>query len=286
MKFNKHPYYGMNASIATMHGKEKIMAPILQRNLGIKLHRCETVNTDFYGTFTGEIPRPSTMLETARKKAKEAVLRSGYTIGLGSEGSFGPDPFVPFLTSGIETILLYHATSDHEIYVQRKTITNYNHITIKPNDNISIFLDKIGFPSHAVTMKPEGSSNPALLIKGINNSNLLFEYISLLSRYSHSSRVIIQTDMRAHLNPTRMNTISLLTKYLVLRIMRLCPCCGLPGFGKIDVVRGLQCSTCEAPTSAIKAEIYSCNKCLYKINRHVRSDTSRADPKYCDYCNP
>lgn len=262
------------------------MTPILQKCLGIKLYRCDKINTDIYGTFTGEIPRIDSMLATARIKAKEAVLRSNCAIGIGSEGAFGPDPHFPFIASGVEIILLYHKKTDHEIYVQKKTQTNYSYLIIRPDEDPSFFLAKIGFPSHAVIIRPEDSTNTSDYIKGVNDPKLLFDSIRYLSRRSKTGRVFIQTDMRAHFNPTRLSMISKLTKHLALRVLRLCPLCGFPGFGKMDVLRGLPCSECGTLTSSIKADVYTCQRCYYTLTRHVRSDSFQVDPKFCHYCNP
>jgi len=282
----KHPYQGMIASIATMHGKEKIMSPILDRWLGITLFRCDSVDTDRFGTFTGEIPRIDTMLETARKKAKESVRHSGCAIGLGSEGSFGPDPYMPFLASGTEVILLHDALKDHDIYVQRRTQTNYDYIVIRPGEDLSPFLHRIGFPSHAIIIRPEGSNDHSVMIKGVADPNSVHDSIRTMAHRSTTGRAVVQTDMRAHLNPTRMNAIGLVTKHLVLRIMRLCPACGSPGFGRSDVERGLPCSACGTPTAQIRADVYSCHRCAYSEHRHIRSGSFRADPRFCAYCNP
>lgn len=262
------------------------MAPILHRWLGMNLYRCATVDTDQFGAFTGEIQRVGTMLDTARRKAREAVRHSGCVFGVGSEGAFGPDPSAPFLAAGIEVVLLYHASTDHEIYVQRRTHTNYDHILIGPDEDPSFFLNRIGFPGHALVVRPEDSNDPDDMIKGFKDPQLLGKKIRELANRSSTGRVLIQTDMRAHVNPTRMRSIASVTKHLALRIMRLCPGCGTPGFGPVNVIRGLPCSACGAPTSLIRAEIHGCHQCAYTINRCIRSTSLRADPRYCQYCNP
>lgn len=283
---SKHPYLGMSASIATKHGKEKVMSPIFHRWLGMQLYRCISVDTDQFGTFTGEIPRIDTMLETARKKAREAVRQSGCAIGLGSEGSFGPDPYMPFLASGAEAILLYDSLMDHEIYVQRRTRTNFDHIIIRPDEDPSTFLQRVGFPNHAIIIKPERTDEPYDMIKGLTDPKSLHDNIRSMARRSRTGRALIQTDMRAHLNPTRMSAIGIVTKHLVLRIMRLCPGCGLPGYGQSDVERGIPCAACGIPTSLTKADVYSCRRCGFSELRHIRSESLRADPRYCVCCNP
>lgn len=283
---SSHPYLGFKAAIATMHGKEAVMAPIFHHWLGINLVRAENINTDLFGTFAGEIPRQGTMLETARKKAIAAIESSGCRIGIGSEGSFGPDPNIPFLASGSEIVLLYDAHRDHEIYIHRKTVTNFDHLVIHPDQDPTGFLTRVGFPDHAIVLKPEDSVDPDAIVKGIRDPELINEHIRLMAGRSATGRAIIQTDMRAHHNPTRMKSIRLISKRLALRVRRLCPGCGLPGFGPVDVVRGLGCADCEAPTPMIKAVVYSCRGCSCRLLRHKRPENYRADPRHCLHCNP
>lgn len=73
--------------------------------------------------------------------------------------------------------------------------------------------------------------------------------------------------MRAHFNPTRMKFIGKLGENLARRLLMLCPDCGTPGWGKVDIEIGLPCNLCELPTDEIKAEIFGCTKCHYKISR-------------------
>lgn len=43
--------------LATMHKKEEVISPILEKELGIKIIIPEEFNSDRYGTFTGDIER-------------------------------------------------------------------------------------------------------------------------------------------------------------------------------------------------------------------------------------
>ena len=261
----RHPFNGRRAAIATMHCKESAVGPVLARWFGLEVERAEGVDTDALGTFTGEIARAGDMLEAARAKALQAIRRTGATIGLGSEGAFGPHPFIPFLASGIELIVLVDAESNHEISVQRRTRTNYDFTAVKPEHDFSDFLSRIGFPLHAVIVRPEESDDPFVVQKGVADIRTLQSAVAIMIAQSKSGRALVQTDMRAHLNPTRMKTIAFVAKALALRAARLCPACRLPGFGLVDVARGLRCSNCGAPTQLVLAEIHGCRKCGHKI---------------------
>jgi hypothetical protein len=73
--------------LATMHQKERVMAPLLEKELGIKVIVPPNFNTDSFGTFTREIKRPGDQLETARLKAEKALLLTGETLAFASEGA-------------------------------------------------------------------------------------------------------------------------------------------------------------------------------------------------------
>jgi hypothetical protein len=58
--------------LATMHQKERVIAPLLERELGIKVVVPQNFDTDAFGTFTREIKRPGDQLQAARLKAQKA----------------------------------------------------------------------------------------------------------------------------------------------------------------------------------------------------------------------
>ena len=54
------PFRGRLAVLATMHRKEQAIAPVLEEMLGLRIEVAHGLDTDRFGTFTREIPRPST----------------------------------------------------------------------------------------------------------------------------------------------------------------------------------------------------------------------------------
>jgi hypothetical protein len=92
--------------------------------------------------------------------------------------------------------------------------------------------------------------------------------------------------MRAHLNPMRMKAIAFVARALAVRAARLCQQCGAPGFGLVDVERGLRCEACDRPTRLVAAEIHGCGLCGRRLKRKERPKTARASPMWCDACNP
>jgi hypothetical protein len=282
----RHPYHGRRAAIGTMHAKERVIAPALSRCLGLIVEDAEGIDTDALGTFSGEIPRAGDIVEAARAKARLAIAHNGAEIGIGSEGAFGPHPVIPFLASGIELIALVDEENDHEIVVQRRTHTNYDSIITRTGENIAPFLARIGFPAHAVIVRPEGRSDAVGLVKGVTDHESLDRAICAAAALSSTGHAQVQTDMRAHLNPARMKTIAFVARALAVRAARLCPECRAPGFGLRDALRGLACAACGAPTRRIRAELHGCLKCGFRCLKRERPASLRADAMWCDVCNP
>ncbi|NHB77752.1 hypothetical protein [Rhodobacter calidifons] len=61
-------------ALGTMHGKAAAIAPPLAR-LGIAVVVPEGLDTDRFGTFTGEVPRAGGMVEAARAKALSTMTQ-------------------------------------------------------------------------------------------------------------------------------------------------------------------------------------------------------------------
>ncbi len=278
-----HPYGGQWVAIATMHGKERAIAPVLCRWFDMAVSTVPGIDTDELGTFTGEIERKGTMLDAARAKAELAIALTGAPIGIGSEGAFGPDPMLPVVASGRELLLLREAATGHEIVVTRRTRTNFDHVTVAPGDPIEEFLARVGFPDHAVIVRADPRIDHAPQ-KGLARRAAV--EAALRAVFETSGKASIETDMRAHVNPTRMASIARLSRALAVRMARRCPCCGAPGFGIVDVERGLPCRQCGAPTRRIRAEIHACSACQTRVKRHERGPALSADPTWCDMCNP
>jgi hypothetical protein len=170
-----HPYAGQCAAIATIHGKESVVAPIMAQWFGLRLERADGIDTDALGTFSGEIERKGSMLDAARAKARLAIERTGARFGLGSEGAFGPHPLLPILSSGLEMMVLIDSDSNNEITVHRRTRTNYDSTLASPGMDLSDFFRRAGFPEHAVIVRPEKSDERSAVVKGIVERETLHE---------------------------------------------------------------------------------------------------------------
>jgi hypothetical protein len=286
---NKNAWFGnRRAVIATMHQKERAIAPLLEDNLGIKTIVPEQFDTDCFGTFTREIKRIGTQLETARIKAQKVLETTGETIAVASEGSFYPHPAFPFISCDREIVLFIDRTNNLEIVGQEiSTETNHNHKQIQTIEEALEFAQKIGFPEHGlVVMSSQNPSNPEEIHKGILSEKTLIDAIETALKQSATGTIHIETDMRAMYNPTRMKAIAKATQNLIEKLNRFCPQCAVPGFDIIERRSGLPCNWCSAPTPLTSAVIYQCQKCQYRQEILFPDNLTTADPSHCSYCNP
>jgi hypothetical protein len=74
------PYSGRRVALLTQHGKERVIAPVLDAALGCRVERVNGFDTDLIGTFTRDIPRTGTQVEAARRKARIGMELSGLPL--------------------------------------------------------------------------------------------------------------------------------------------------------------------------------------------------------------
>jgi hypothetical protein len=278
MTAGARPFAGQVALIATLHGKDRALAPTLEQ-LGFEVRAAAGLDTDRFGTFTGEVERTGTMLDAARDKARAAFsLSSKADWIIASEGAFGPSAVIPMLAEAKELLLAWRPGDDLEVTALHASFeTNFAHLDDPDAARLDAFLKRAGFPHHAVIAKAGG----AILAKGVTDRAALGALIA-----GAAAPVRIETDMRAHLNPTRMGEIAKAADALAKRLAVSCPACAKPGFGLSRVERGLPCSACGTPTERVVAEVRACPACHHE-NHHLRADgLTKADPGECPVCNP
>ena len=278
------PYAGASIALATLHGKAEVLAPAFA-TLGASLVVPGDIDTDALGTFSGEIPRLLPSLDTAIAKARLAMAVTGLPLGLATEGSFGPDPVIGFVALHREVAVLVDDLrgqvvcewlNSHETNFTSKVITNAAELD-------DALLARWGFPTHALIVRVESGG---MVCKGLRDRASVEAAIVECARTVASGRALVETEMRAHLNPTRMRQIARLGERLVERLRCRCPRCRAPGFGRVDVATGLPCEWCGSPTAAVLAEIHGCAACSERLQL-PRSDALRqSDPAQCDICNP
>jgi hypothetical protein len=279
------PYFGREVALATKHGKQKAIARPFKHALGISLVTPEHIDTDLLGTFSGEVAREGSPREVCERKARMGITSTGLTLGVANEGSFGPHPFIPFLPVGFEVMTFI---DDDRGIVLTETLlaekTNYSHRKAVCIDVLDEWLEAVRFPSHALVVKPTGTNRTEGLTKGLVTRIDLADAIRRAAVISSEGTASIETDMRAHLNPTRMHSIRRLAFKLARRLTILCPACSAPGWGRSGVIKGLPCRDCETPTELPLRSIFRCGACYYREEKPCFEEN--ASPQFCPFCNP
>jgi hypothetical protein len=277
-------FSGRRIVIATMHRKDEVIAPLLISELNVIPIVDPSINTDQLGTFTGEIEREKDPLSTLRDKCKMALNASGCDLAIGSEGSFGPHPYLFFSPANDELVLFIDQKNNLEI-VERElnTSTNFNSAYVDNLIELLDFAERALFPSHHLIMKAQNEDS-SFLEKGIHDKSTLIKHFThCLTTYGGA---YIETDMRAMCNPTRMQNIQLATEKLIQKIKSLCPSCGSPGYSISLSLPGLPCHYCMNPTKSTLYHRYQCVKCEHTVDQIFPLDKEFEDPTYCDFCNP
>ena len=275
-------YANQSVLLASKHEKEKAISDVFFKKLSCTL--CvHDFDTDQFGTFTGEIARTLSPYDTCVSKAKTAAKYFGYDLALASEGSFGPHPAFPFIPSDHEIMVLVDRKNNWIIADQLVTPkTNYRMITIDSTTELNDFLSKTGFPEHALILQT--NSDKTVIAKGIKDIETLRAALDI--GFKQEKELFLATDMRAMMNPTRMNAISELAEKLADRIAHPCPNCHAPGFGFKKTTGSLPCKACASATSFYKQQIWGCIQCEYQETQPRKDGLQSTDPQYCDYCNP
>jgi len=283
-------YAGRQIAMASLHGKQRILERPLRHGLGLCLRHASAVDTDRFGSFGGEQPRRDDAPTTCRRKAEAALEALGLDLGVASEGSFGPHPAVPLLPVGHEWMTFVDRRDG--VVIQEQLLsraTNYSSCRSADPASIAGWLRQVGFPRHAVMVRPlqPGSANPEpWLAKGVDHPDQLAAVMVEATRRSPLGLSWLETDMRAHCNPTRRVAIRELAFRLVRRVGCACPACAAPGWGLVDVEPGLPCGSCGLATQLVRAEVMGCSVCRHRESRPRRDGRRAADPMHCDACNP
>ncbi len=280
------PYSGKDIVLTSKHDKDKAIEPAFSSVLGARLIT-NLLDTDQLGTFTGEIERAGDVLSCVKRKCEWGMDKADSQFGIASEGSFGPHPQMPFLPGDVEVLYFIDRERDLQLHLsQTSTNTNYQMQTIDSLASLNEFAEKAQFPSHALIIRPNAPRDNQHIVKGLQNQDDLEHAFHHACSLSDDSSAWIETDMRAHVNPSRMKIISELAVTMAKRLSTTCPSCNAPGWGQISIETGLECELCGAKTNEIKFEIYGCVKCGYKESKPPKHGMKKADPGRCQFCNP
>lgn len=264
-------------ALLTQHDKQNaVQAPLAAA--GYVVHTISNVDTDTLGTFTGETARKGTQLDAALAKAQMATRLSGERYGLGSEGSFGPDPHIGLTGWGQEVLAWWDAHDEHVVYAAvQGPDTNYEQTAAATWADAQSFAQSVGFADHGVIV---GKPGQPFFIKDCG------DWVGLEQQVRAGLKqgpVWLETDMRAHRNPTRMAMIRRCAEQLADLLQSHCPACHSTGFGEVLPIYGATCEACGAATAALKGKKTRCTVCGFTEHETIRSTVP---PARCEHCNP
>jgi hypothetical protein len=280
----KSLFEGRKLLIATKHGKERVIAPLLENALGVECIIDPSFDSDRFGTFSGEVERLHDPVTTLRNKCLAALNDKACDLVIGNEGSFGPHPYIGMIPADDEWMMLIDQKNGWEIVARELSVeTNFAGMEVQSLSELLAFAEKMKFPEHGLILRPSPKSQTDIH-KGINDLSRLTDTFHRLIQKNET--VYVETDMRALFNPTRMNVIGRLTEKLINTIQSICPSCQTPGFDVVEAIPGLSCSYCGLRTRSIKQHRYQCKQCQQEEIRNFPNGKEQEDPMYCDFCNP
>ena len=152
MQASGRPYKNAVAVLATMHGKERAIGPMLEQGLGLRVALAMGLDTDRFGTFSRDVERTGSQLDAARAKIAAGFEYAPYArVGVASEGSFGPHPYIPFLALGRELVLLIDRERGLELAGHfASPETNYGHAVVSDMEAAIAFAERSKFPEHGL----------------------------------------------------------------------------------------------------------------------------------------
>jgi hypothetical protein len=285
---NALPFDNAIAVLATMHGKERVVGPVVRAALGLDICVPVGLDTDRFGTFSRDVDRTGVPLDDARAKIEAAFeIVPNARVRLASEGSFGPHPYLPFAALDRELVLLIDQERGLELAGHFASAeTNYGHAIVTDAQAAMGFAERSGFPGHGLIVMGCVDEKPApaiALVKDICDRAVLKPAVADV--VAECGAAFVEPDMRAHRNPTRMRAIEHAAQDLVRRFRSQCPACAHRGFDVTERIAGLPCAWCREPTEVIRSEVVRCQVCQYRHERPA-TDAVTTDPGRCESCNP
>jgi hypothetical protein len=283
---SKESYRGSRIIFATNHGKAVAALEPFSRILSAHVEPL-TIDSDSLGTFTGEVERAGSMLDALRGKVQLARALTDSRFVLVSEGSFSSADGFGVVVQNLEMLLLHDSVTGVGIIEQYVSLeTNYSTATLREEADLDPFLKRISFGSHALVLSPSGLPLAGNVCKGITERSHAQQIFAHHLALSPTRSVSASSDMRAHLNPTRMKAIAACCELLAKRLATPCPRCSCGGFGIVGTTPGLPCSECGLATQRAKAEKHSCPFCAHTVELPRSDGKSSASAAECEWCNP
>jgi hypothetical protein len=269
--------YPSQLLLSSKHQKELTLGPIFTA-YGHEILVNNSFDTDAFGTFCGSTPRPEGPQITVKEKCLAGIAFAGKRQGLASEGSFGPHPSYPFLSCNEEWLIFIDLDQHLEIY-GRSTTLEVCHAQLHYRDaaQLTPFLNNCSFGKQGLVLKDCLTNK--IIEKGIQSEDKLNELMANIPEW------LIETDLRAHMNPTRQKNIAAAGRDLLKRMYSFCPKCSAPDFVVKELKGKLPCAQCHKATETYQFEVAICTKCNY-LSQQKRKDKQEEDPQFCQHCNP
>jgi len=275
-----NPYRGATVVFATRHGKERQAADAFRDRLAARVVAPDDIDTDQFGTFTGDVERTRTPLGAALGKALLGAALTGRPYALASEATYTS-------TWGVlarhHELLLFHDREREMTLTENAVVTVRGHgtTTVAGAEDALAAAGRFGFPAtYAVALVEDGTGVVAR--KGLADPDALRAAVTeLLAR---GGPVHIGPDYRAHGNPERRVVLTSLAERMAYRLTQSCPACRTPGWGVVGVERGLPCEVCGEPTAGITADVFGCGMC--DATRPSPRPHATISAQWCDACNP
>lgn len=275
---------GQTAALGTLHGKAALIAPALAR-VGVDVV-VEPIDTNEFGTFTGDIARPGPPDQVVVSKATAAARSAGIALGVASEGSFFTHPDHPYLTTNLELVALVDRRNGLVVIGRSQQLAPWAQSMVLGRGELERAVTSFGLPAQAVVLRavldvgtePGGSEVVADLR---TSEQLVAAFHRTVVAPDGLARV--EPDLRADRCPPRHPGIVAAAEDLANRLMRVCDACGSPGVGLDRVERGRPCAWCGGPTLEVSRRVEVCPGCTCES---VSTVGGAADPGSCPVCNP
>ncbi len=279
MTYFSSAYADSTVAFATMHGKDLLALDAFRETLGAHVVGVSGLDTDQFGTFTGDIERTLAPRAAARAKALLGMQLAQSPYGLASEASFSSP--MGLLVEHHEVLVFVDNHRGLEIVEEALSPSPVSSvIAVTTVDTATRWATAVGFPSQGVIIR--AGPRRETIIKGIDSTVELHARIDSL--LADGVQVAIEPDYRAHRCPSRAAVITSLAQRMALRLATECEQCQTPGFGQVELERGLPCEYCGESTHVVAAQIMGCARCPF--TQRVARAEQYAPARWCDGCNP
>lgn len=273
---------GKQILLVSKHKKEQAIQPVFKKVFDTEIIVCENVDTDLFGTFSGEIKRAETAKITVAKKCWAGLkINPEFRFALASEGSFGSHPDSFYLPYNEEWLIFIDRETHTEVYAKSGTTkANFISETISDIEQLQNILSKMS--DNYFVLKNE--IDEKVLLKGSKNIIQISEVAT--QEFKHGKKILLETDLRAMNNPLRMENIAQAAQKLVENLQSKCPNCKSIGFSIEKAIKGLACESCKLPSPYPKYHVKVCNNCEHEEIVEPIHKLKSLEPQYCQICNP